>query len=74
MTGMSMVVTRLKQQGLDMLGSLHPENYDESTIEEFYFDAEFKHEYDKKGSALTAIMSSVSGQDISINRELLKNI
>lgn len=41
MAWMNLVVSHVKQQDLYRIGSLHPENYDDAIVEEFYLDAIF---------------------------------
>ncbi|KAL6581103.1 hypothetical protein OROMI_007026 [Orobanche minor] len=72
--GMALVVSRIKQQGLYRLGSMHLELSDECIIEEFYRDAFIKFFSLKRGGDVSDIDVTICGVEICMNREPLENI
>ncbi|KAL6588241.1 hypothetical protein OROMI_001219 [Orobanche minor] len=71
---MELIISRIRQQGLYHLGSLHSELYDERIIEKFYLDASIKFISLKRGGDMSDITAKFRGVEIRLDLELLKNI
>ncbi|KAL6557867.1 hypothetical protein OROMI_018217 [Orobanche minor] len=71
---MALVVSRIKQTGLFILGIQHSELYDESLVEEFYQEASVRFHSEKKGGGVAEIFASIRGVEIHINRHLLEDL